>query len=127
MLTIEEALAAVLEQAGPLPANWEPLERALGCVLAEDVAADIDLPPFDKALVDGYAVRADDLAGEDRRLGLGEVITAGRTPTRGLGPREAAVIMTGAPVPLGCDAVVMHERTRSADGIVWIDEPEVRA
>ena len=57
MLTIEEALAAVLGQAGPLPASWEPLERALRCVLAEDVAADIDLPPFDKALVDGYAVR----------------------------------------------------------------------
>src|SRR5437762_10633599 len=127
MLTIEEALDAVLEQARPLPSTWEPLDRALRCVLAEDVAADIDLPPFDKALVDGYAVRSDDLAGGDRWLRLGELITAGQVPMRDLAPREAAVVMTGAPVPPGCDAVVMHERTRSADGGVWLEEAEVRA
>jgi molybdopterin molybdotransferase len=68
-----------------------------------------------------------ELAGEDRWLRLGELITAGQTPTRGLGPREAAVIMTGAPVPSGCDAVVMHERTRSCEGGVWVEEPAVRA
>jgi molybdopterin molybdotransferase len=126
MLTIEEALEAVLEQARPVPSTREPLERALRCVLVEDVAADIDLPPFDKALVDGYAVRSGDLGGQDRWLRLGELITAGQTPTRALGEREAAVVMTGAPVPLGCDAVVMHERTRSADGAVWVEEPAVR-
>ncbi len=126
MLTVEEALEAVLEQAGPLPGDAVPLEAALHCVLDEDVAADIDLPPFDKSLVDGFAVRSDDLMGQDRGLRVGEVITAGQTPTRPLGPREAAVIMTGAPVPPGCDAVVMHERTRSDGGIVWVDEPEVR-
>jgi molybdopterin molybdotransferase len=127
MLTIEEALDAVLEQARPLPASPQPLEQALRCVLAEDVAADIDLPPFDKALVDGYAVRSEDLAGSDLRLRLGELITAGQTPTRGLGPREAAVVMTGAPVPPGCDAVVMHERTLAAEGSVWVEAPAVRA
>src|SRR5262245_41258428 len=116
MLTIDEALAAVLEQVRPLPARRQPLVQALRSVLAEDIAADIDLPPFDKALVDGYAVRTDDLSGGDRWLRLGEVITAGRTPTRGLGPREAATVMTGAPVPPGCDAVVMHERTRPVEG-----------
>ena len=89
---------------------------ALGCVLGEDVAADIDLPPFDKALVDGYAVRSDDLRGPDRRLRLGESIMAGQTPTRPLAPGEAAAIMTGAPLPPGCDAVVMHERTQADDG-----------
>src|SRR3954453_11010553 len=103
MLTVDEALRAVLERCVPLPASPRPLDAALRCVLAEDVAADIDLPPFDKALVDGYAVRSDDLAGGDRWLGLGELITAGQLPTRGLGPREAAVVMTGAPVPPGCD------------------------
>ena len=125
--TVEEALKAVLEEANPLPAEAVPLPSALRCVLDENVAADIDLPPFDKSLVDGYAVRSDDLRGTDRQLRVGELITAGQTPSRSLGPREAAVIMTGAPLPSGCDAVVMHERTRSDAGSVWVDEPEVRA
>ena len=127
MLTVEEALQAVLEQARRLPARAEPLERAIRSVLAEEVLADIDLPPFDKSLVDGYALRTGDLVGADRRLRIGETITAGQTPSRPLGPREAAVIMTGAPVPPGCDAVVMHERTRSEGETVWPEEPEVRA
>ena len=61
MLTIDEALCAVLDASRPLPARPEPLDRRCGCVLGEDVPADIDLPPFDKALVDGYAVRSGDL------------------------------------------------------------------
>jgi molybdopterin molybdotransferase len=126
MLTIDEALRAVLEAARPLPSRPEPLGRALGCVLAEDVAADVDLPPFDKALVDGYAVRSEDLRGPDRWLRLGESIMAGQTPTRELAPREAATIMTGAPLPPGSDAVVMHERTQPGDGGVRVDEPEIR-
>jgi molybdopterin molybdotransferase len=127
MLTVDEALQAVLAQCRPVPATQEPLAQALRCVLAEDVRADLDLPPFDKALVDGFAVRSDDLRGADRWLRVGELITAGRTPARGLGPREAAAIMTGAPVPPGCDAVVMHERTQARDGEVKVEEPEVRA
>src|SRR5262249_25829560 len=58
---------------------------------------------------------------------IGETITAGQTPARPLGPREAAVIMTGAPVPVGCDAVVMHERTRREGESVWLEEPAIRA
>ncbi len=89
MLTVEEALEAVLEQARPLPAEAVPLEAALRCVLAEDVAADIDLPPFDKSLVDGYAVRSDDLTGPgpsapgrgDDHRGADAVTAAG--PARG--------------------------------------------
>lgn len=126
MLTIDEALRAVLEEAHPLPPRPLSLVEALGCVLAEDIPADIDLPPFDKALVDGYAVRSEDLRTSDRRLRLGESIMAGQTPTRPLAPGEAAVVMTGAPIPSGCDAVVMHEKTESGEGRVRIDEPEVR-
>ena len=88
MLTVEEALRAVMERASPLPPGSRPLADALGCELAEDVAADLDLPPFDKALVDGYAVRSADLAGGDRLLRIGEEITAGRVPTRPLGVRR---------------------------------------
>ena len=126
MLTIDEALRAVLDAARPLPARPGPLECVLGCILGEDVAADIDLPPFDKALVNGYAVRSEDLQGPDRWLRLGESIMAGQTPTRALAALEAAVVMTGAPLPSGCDAVVMHERTQSGDRSVRIDELEVR-
>jgi molybdopterin molybdotransferase len=127
LLTVDEALEAVLQAVRPLPGTWEPLAQALRCVLAEDVLADIDLPPFDKAQVDGYAVRRADLTGQERWLRLGERISAGQTPTRGLAVGEAAVVMTGAPVPPGSDAVVMHERTRSGDGGVWVEEAEVRA
>ncbi len=125
MLTVEDALQAVMERASPLPPRSRRLVDALGCELAEDVAADLDLPPFDKALVDGYAVRSGDLLGEDRLLQIGEEITAGRVPTRPLGVREAAAIMTGAPMPAGADAVVMIEQTRRHDGRVHVDDPSV--
>jgi molybdopterin molybdotransferase len=111
MLTVDEALKAVLDRAGPLPARRLPLRDALGCVLAEEIIADRDLPPFDKALVDGYAVRAADMDGPGTMLRVGEEIPAGRTPSRPLAPGEAALIMTGAPLPAGADAVVMIEQT----------------
>src|SRR5215218_6894486 len=125
MLTVEEALSAVMERVAPLPPGTRRLADALGCELAEDVAADLDLPPFDKALVDGYAVRSGDLGGGDRLLQIGEEITAGRMPTRPLGAREAAAIMTGAPIPAGADAVVMIEQTRKLEEGVVVDDPSV--
>jgi molybdopterin molybdotransferase len=125
MLTVEEALHAVMKHCAPLPARRRPLLEALGCVLAEDVTADGDLPPFDKALVDGYAVRSMDLGGDDRRLTIVEEIAAGRTPSRPLGPREASAIMTGAPLPLGADAVVMIEQTRRDGDVVVVDDTGV--
>jgi molybdopterin molybdotransferase len=129
MLTVDEALDAVLQRCAALPAQRRGLAAALGCVLAEDVTADLDLPPFDKALVDGYAVRCADLAGngagEDCRLTIVEEIVAGRMPTRPLGARQAAAIMTGAPLPAGADAVVMVEKTRRQGDTVLIDDPVV--
>jgi molybdopterin molybdotransferase len=127
MITVEEALNAVLQRAVGLPPRPSALADALGCTLAEDVAADLDLPPFEKALMDGYAVRTSDLSGGDRRLSVGEEVSAGRTPTRPLGPREAAVIMTGAPLPSGADAVVMVERTRREGATVVVDDPALAA
>jgi molybdopterin molybdotransferase len=126
MLTIAEALEAVSTEARALAPVRSLVERALGCVLAEDVRADLDSPPFDKALVDGYAVRAADLEGTEPSLTVGELITAGRSASRALLSGEAAVIMTGAPVPPGCDAVVMHERTRTNNGAVVILQTAVR-
>ena len=124
MLTVEEALAEVMKEARPLPPAERSLLDSRGCLLAENVAADADQPPFDKSLVDGYAVRISDLTSTNRRLKIGETILAGQTPTRRLGPCEAAVIMTGAPLPPEADAAVMHEHTRIVHEDVVVDAPE---
>jgi molybdopterin molybdotransferase len=116
MLAVSEAQAIVLQHARPLSPEVVPLTpAALGLVLAEDVVSDLDMPPHDKAMMDGYAVRSADLAGGRGVLHVVEEITAGRTPQRTVGPGEAARIMTGAPLPDGADAVVMVERTRLTD------------
>jgi molybdopterin molybdotransferase len=117
MLTVAEAQAIVLQHARPLPPASVPLTPAvLGAVLAEDVRSDLDMPPHDKALMDGYAVRSADLPDGRGSLAVVEEVTAGRVPARPLGPGQATRIMTGAPLPAGADAVVMVERTRPAGG-----------
>src|SRR5438132_10406230 len=114
MLTVAEAQALVLQHAQPLPPETVPLmPAALGLVLAEDVVSDTDMPPYDKALMDGYAVRAADLPTGQGMLTVIEEVTAGRTPQHALAAGQATRIMTGAPIPAGADAVGMVERTRS--------------
>ncbi len=116
MLAVSDAQAIVLQHAQPLPAvNTSLTAAALGLVLAEDVASDLDMPPFDKALMDGYAVRVADLADGRATLSVVEEVTAGATPTKSVGSGQATRIMTGAPIPEGADAVVMIERTRLLD------------
>jgi molybdopterin molybdotransferase len=126
MLSVSEALDAVMLESRALPLSVLPLAQAHGYVLAEDIHADLDSPPFDKALVDGYAVRSGDLPESDFCLRMGELLTAGRQPSRALETGEAAVIMTGAPIPEGCDAVVMHERTSTADGLVRFEKTPLK-
>lgn len=111
MHTLEEALARVLAAARPLPPRDVALADALGLVLADEIASDIDSPPHDKALVDGYAVRADDLRGAECELAILEELTAGETPRHAVGPGQCSRIMTGAPLPAGADGVVMIERS----------------
>jgi molybdopterin molybdotransferase len=124
MLSVAEAQAVVLQHACPLPPEPTPLTpAALGRVLAEDVASDLDSPPYDKALMDGYAVRSHDLPEGRGTLAVIEEVTAGRTPQRAVGPGQATRIMTGAPLPEGADAVVMVERTRALDdGRVQVED-----
>jgi molybdopterin molybdotransferase len=117
MLSVAEAQKIVLEQVRPLPPVSATLDAgALGRVLAEDVVSDLDVPPFAKAMMDGYAVRSQDLTAGAGVLAVVEEITAGRTPSRSLAPGQAARIMTGAPLPGGADAVVMIERTEPQPG-----------
>src|SRR5947208_12432873 len=103
MLSIEEALKLVAEQARPLAPRRVPLGEAAGLVLAEDITSEVNSPPYDKALMDGYAVRSVDQ--ESRRQVL-EEIAAGDVPRFPLTPGSASRIMTGAPMPEGADAVV---------------------
>jgi molybdopterin molybdotransferase len=123
-LSVADAQAIVRRHVQPLPAEPMPLSSAaLGLVLAADVVSDLDMPPYNKSLMDGYAVRCVDLVDGKNTLEVVEEITAGRVPRRPLGARQASRIMTGAPVPPGADAVVMVERTRvDADGQVAIED-----
>lgn len=116
MLTVDEALSLVLSAAVPRPAVELGLDDTLGLVLAGDIPSDVDSPPHDKSIVDGYAVRSEDLARGPAQLAVVEEIMAGQVPARRLERGEAARIMTGAPLPSGADAVVMVERTEALGG-----------
>jgi molybdopterin molybdotransferase len=106
MISFEEALKFV-EKAGPPPASEEiPLIRSLHRVLAADVVSDIDMPPYDKSAMDGFACRHEDL-GHD--LVVIEEIPAGTVPKKCLEKGQCARIMTGAMLPMGADTVVMKE------------------
>jgi len=117
LIPVEEALEIVLAHAKTLPYEEVPLEDAVGRVLGEDVAADADMPPFDRSAMDGYAVRAADVAGAPVLLPVLGQIRAGQFPDEPLPAGTAVQIMTGAPVPAGADAVQQVEKTRrSANG-----------
>ncbi len=111
MIDVADALSLILEQAKPRPPVSIPVGQALGLVLAEDVASDIDSPPYDKALMDGYAVVAADLHSGTAELRVLEEIVAGDMPRGVVVSGTATRIMTGAPMPDGADAVVMIEHT----------------
>jgi len=111
MLSVAEALSQILSVARPLPAVSLPLADARGRVLAEEIASDIDSPPYDKALMDGYALIAADLADGDVELSVLEEVAAGALPKHTVVRGAATRIMTGAPIPPGADTVVMFEET----------------
>jgi len=129
LLSVAEAQSIVLEHTQPLPAETTPLTPAtLGRVLAEDIVSDLDMPPYDKAMMDGYAVRSADVAGGQARLEVIEEVTAGMVPARVVESGQATRIMTGAPIPRGADAVVQVEHTRlNSAHSVGIDTRSVRS
>src|SRR5438445_3470268 len=114
LLPVAEAERLIRERVSSV-AETEivPLNAVRGRVVAHDIAAPIDLPPFDNSAVDGYAVRHADLAPEgETRLTIVERVTAGRAPARALAAGEAVRIFTGAPMPPGADTVFMQEDCR---------------
>jgi molybdopterin molybdotransferase len=106
MISFEEALQKIASSRIPLVTEEIPLIRALNRVLAEDVLSDIDMPPYDKSAMDGFACRKEDL---DNELMIVEEIPAGRVPVKSITPGQCARIMTGAMVPPGADYVLMKE------------------
>lgn len=108
MLPVADALAIVLQETEPLPAQLMPLADVVGLALAETVTAPEPLPPFPASIKDGYAVVTTDGPGDYPVIGEA---TAGRVATFTVHPGTVAYITTGAPVPPGADAVVMVEET----------------
>jgi len=123
MISISEAIQIVEAQAGRLAIEQAELPLARGRILAEDIVADTDLPPFDRAQMDGYAVRADDVANVPAQLCIVGESAAGAGWHHEMKAGEAVRIMTGAPVPTGADAVQQVELTRENDSQVEILAP----
>lgn len=108
MLALEKASQTVLSSARLLGSESVEMGCATNRILAEDVVSDVDMPPFDRSAMDGYACRRADLTNE---LSVIETIPAGYVPRETIGANQCAKIMTGAMVPQGADCVVMVEQT----------------
>lgn len=130
MIPADEALRIVLDNVAPLGvervANLEALRRVLAC----EIRSPRDIPGFDNSAMDGYALRAADIATASEsgpvRLRITETVPAGRMPSRRVESGQAARTMTGAPIAAGADAVIPVERTRSKDDWVEILAPVAR-
>jgi molybdenum cofactor synthesis domain-containing protein len=127
-IPIEDARRLLIEAAAPIDrVERVRIDQAAGRVLAAPVISTIDVPPFDRAAMDGYAVIAQDTFGAGRHdariLRSIETIYTGATPSRRIASGECAEISTGAPLPDGADAVVMVEETERTDGGIRVFTP----
>ncbi|MBN2236017.1 MAG: molybdopterin molybdotransferase MoeA, partial [Bacteroidales bacterium] len=113
MITQEEAIAITEKASITLGTEYIPFQNSLGRILAENVYSDMDMPPFNKSAVDGYACRKQDLAND---LELLEIIPAGVAPSKWIGENQCSQIMTGAAVPEGADTIIMVEHTEKRNG-----------
>lgn len=119
-ISVDVALERILARIAPLPAVETALSDALGTVLAADIVADRDVPPFRNSAMDGYAVRGTDVQTGPTRLRVIGEIAAGAIPAGTVGSGEAMRIMTGAPMPDGADTVVRVEDTDDGRDTVTI-------
>jgi molybdopterin molybdotransferase len=115
MLSVEEALQKILNEANVLEAESVPILESLGQVLAEDIKSDINVPPLDNSAMDGYAVRSQDTKGASEKtprfLQVIDIVLAGSISRQEVVPGTTVRIMTGAPIPRGADSVVQFEDT----------------
>jgi len=126
LLSVADALALVLADAAPLPAEPAALVDACGRVLAADLVALRTQPPTDVSAMDGYAVRAADAATVPARLIVVGEVAAGRPFDREIGPGEAARIFTGGVMPAGANTVVIQEVTSRDGDVVTVKRPEAK-
>lgn len=132
LLSPDDARATFARAFTPRPLGTErvPLLQAYGRVLAEEIRAATDLPPFDRSTVDGYAVRAaetmDASKGAPVALRIAGEVLMGQPSGQAVGPREAVRIPTGGAMPEGADAVVMQEYTVREDSTVYVERPVSR-
>ena len=122
MISVEEALSRLLAPLEKLPPEQVSIVDGLGRVLAEDVAARRTQPPFAVSAMDGYAVRAEDVAAVPVELRIVAEVPAGAGFGGHVGPRETARIFTGAPLPAGTDTIVIQEDTQRDDDRVQVLE-----
>jgi molybdopterin molybdotransferase len=111
MIDFDEAIRLVLVAARPLETEEVPFRRAAGRGLANGIISPVDMPPFDRSAMDGYAIRVADVPDSGGVLELAGEIAAGQSANKPLEPGQALRIMTGAPIPPGADAVQIVERT----------------
>src|SRR5947208_14359037 len=123
LMSADEALGRILDGVPRVPAVQTPLLDALGLVLAEDIAADRDVPPFRNSAMDGYAVRGDDVASAPVELRVVGEVAAGGFPDREVGPGEAMRIITGAPMPDGADTGLLGEGTDNESNVGRVAAP----
>ncbi len=118
-VTIEEGRTLILEKCGCMGKETVPVEESTGRVLAEDIYAKENIPPFARSPLDGYAFRACDTKGASEEhpvtLKIIEEIPAGKAPVKTIKEKEAAKILTGAPVPDGADAIEKYEAVEFTD------------
>ena len=122
LMPIADAERLIAERVTPVGGSERVLLRkAAGRVLAQDVVAPVNVPPFDNSAVDGYAVRAADLDGEGKsRLTVVDRVMAGHAASQAIKAGEAIRIFTGAPMPVGADTVFMQEDCRVEDDAVIV-------
>jgi len=128
LVSYEEALELIRKSIKPINRTESvPIENALNRVLAQDIAANMSVPPFDRAAMDGYAVKAKETFGassfDPKTLKLTETLHAGTSPNIVLGKDECIQVATGSPIPRGADAVVMVEFTERNGNNVNISKP----
>jgi molybdopterin molybdotransferase len=127
MIAIEEALQRIRDRCEPLPVFSLPAGEALGHVLGEDVFTDEDIPRFNSSAMDGYGIRHQDVrhaaAESPVILTLQATVAAGAVAVEPLSPMKAIRLLTGAPVPLGVEAVVMQERVSAQGETIAVTGP----
>lgn len=112
MITVDEAFELVRQAVRSLPVARVPLGETLGLRLAEPIVSDMDSPPFDKSMLDGFAIAVEDPSPTRRII---EQVIAGGVPQHAIEPGVTIQVMTGAPIPDGANAVVKHEDTERLD------------